>query len=174
MEQLLQQLSDYNRMFRVDYKLNKELVDFTEFVKNILADQYHYIEVNKNILRVEVDEEERNIFIDKREMRRAIINLLNNAVQHNDEDTTIEIRLTEYDRKIYLVIADDGKKIPKDISSCMYEPFVKGDQSRNDGSNSGLGLAIVKKVLDAHEAAIYFEQPYKKYTKAFIIVMPVK
>ena len=35
-------------------------------------------------------------------------------------------------------------------------------------------LAIVKKVLDAHEAAIYFEQPYKKYTKAFIIVMPVK
>ncbi len=174
MEQLLQQLSDYNRMFRVDYKLNKELVDFTEFVKNILADQYHYIEVNKNILRVEVDEEERNIFIDKREMRRAIINLLNNAVQHNDEDTTIEIRLTEYDRKIYLVIADDGKKIPKDISSCMYEPFVKGDQSRNDSSNSGLGLAIVKKVLDAHEAAIYFEQPYKKYTKAFIIVMPVK
>ena len=146
MEQLLQQLSDYNRMFRV----------------------------NKNILRVEVDEEERNIFIDKREMRRAIINLLNNAVQHNDEDTTIEIRLTEYDRKIYLVIADDGKKIPKDISSCMYEPFVKGDQSRNDSSNSGLGLAIVKKVLDAHEAAIYFEQPYKKYTKAFIIVMPVK
>ena len=113
-------------------------------------------------------------FIDKREMRRAIINLLNNAVQHNDEDTTIEIRLTEYDRKIYLVIADDGKKIPKDISSCMYEPFVKGDQSRNDSSNSGLGLAIVKKVLDAHEAAIYFEQPYKKYTKAFIIVMPVK
>ena len=167
MEQLLQQLSDYNRMFRVDYKLNKELVDFTEFVKNILADQYHYIEVNKNILRVEVDEEERNIFIDKREMRRAIINLLNNAVQHNDEDTTIEIRLTEYDRKIYLVIADDGKKIPKDISSCMYEPFVKGDQSRNDSSNSGLGLAIVKKVLDAHEAAIYFEQPYKKYTKAY-------
>ena len=72
MEQLLQQLSDYNRMFRVDYKLNKELVDFTEFVKNILADQYHYIEVNKNILRVEVDEEERNIFIDKREMRRAL------------------------------------------------------------------------------------------------------
>lgn len=38
MEQLLQQLSDYNRMFRVDYKLNKELVDFTEFVKHILAD----------------------------------------------------------------------------------------------------------------------------------------
>ena len=57
MEQLLQLLSDYNRMFRVDYKLNKELVDFTEFVKNILADQYHYIEVNKNILRVEFDEE---------------------------------------------------------------------------------------------------------------------
>ena len=56
----------------------------------------------------------------------------------------------------------------------MYEPFVKGDQSRNDSSNSGLGLAIVKKVLDTHEAAIYFEQPYKKYTKAFIIVMPVK
>ena len=83
-------------------------------------------------------------------------------------------KLEKYDRKIYLVIADDGKKIPKDISSCMYEPFVKGDQSRNDSSNSGLGLAIVKKVLDAHEAAIYFEQPYKKYTKAFIIVMPVK
>lgn len=62
---------------------------------------------------MEVDEEERNIFIDKREMRRAIINLLNNAVQHNDEDTTIEIRLTEYDRKIYLVIADDGKKFQK-------------------------------------------------------------
>ena len=74
-----------------------------------------------------------------------IINLLNNAVQHNDEDTTIEIRLTEYDRKIYLVIRRMMEKIPKILVRVCNEPFVKGDQSRNDSSNSGLGLAIVKK-----------------------------
>lgn len=173
MEKLLQQLSDYNRMFRVDYKLNKELVDFTEFIKSILAEQYHFIELNQKKLIVEVDEEERNIFIDKTEMRRVIINLLNNAVQHNNERTTIEIKMTEYDRNIYLIIADNGKKIPEEMISCMYEPFVKGDQSRNDSSNSGLGLAIVKKIIDAHDAEIHFEQPYKKYTKAFIIIIPV-
>mgnify|MGYP001623805861 CR=1 FL=1 len=174
MEKLLQQLSDYNRMFRVDYKLNKEPVDLTEFVKSILVDQYHHIELNKKHLIVGLDEEERNVFIDKREMRRAIINLLNNAVQHNNDGTTIEVNITEYDGKIYIIIADDGKKIPENMIACMYEPFTKGEQSRNDSGNSGLGLAIVKKIVDAHDAEIYFEQPYKKYTKAFIIIIPKK
>ena len=37
----------------------------------------------------------------------------------------------------------------------MYEPFVKGDQSRNDSSNSGLGLAIVKKKFWMHMKQLF-------------------
>lgn len=169
MEKLIQQLCDYNRLFRLDYKLNKEILDLTEFVKKILIDIYHQIEVSEKHLIISLDEQERNVLIDKREMRRAILNLIGNAVQHNETGTTIAVQIKENKGKICVIIADNGEAIPERLISYMYEPFIKGEQSRNDSGNSGLGLAIVKKVVNAHGADMLFEQPYEEYTKAFII-----
>lgn len=169
MEDLLEHLRDYNRMLRVDYKLNIEETELTEFIKNILADQYHQIQLMGMNLVVDLDEEERMVKIDKNEMRRAVVNLLNNAIQHNYAQTDVLVSIVDTLDDYFIIIADTGIQFSENFVSCMYEPFAKEEQSRNDNGHSGLGLAIVKKIIDAHGSEIQFEQPYRNYTKAFLI-----
>lgn len=107
--------------------------------------------------------------IDKHEMKRAIVNLINNAVQHNLAGTKIFIDIKDTEKEFVLIIADSGVHLTQDIIAHMYEPFIKADQSRSDNEHNGLGLAIVKKVIEAHGNEIMFQQPYQKYTKGFII-----
>ncbi|MCR5772855.1 MAG: ATP-binding protein, partial [Butyrivibrio sp.] len=51
----------------------------------------------------------------------------------------------------------------------LFEPFVKGDDSRSQNTGSGLGLSVAKQVMDMHGYDITLKQPYKSYTKAFVL-----
>lgn len=169
LKRLLDQLSDYNRMLRMDYRLREEKVDLTEFIKNILIDQYHSIQQNNMELVVDIKDEKRAIVIDPHEMKRAVINLIRNAIQHNQQGTEIYVAIINQYDGYGIVVADSGEELGENLISCMYEPFTKGEQSRNDNGHNGLGLAIVKKIIDEHGGELIFRQPYFGYTKAFII-----
>lgn len=56
MKRLIDQLNDYNHLLRVDCKLELEITDLTEFIKNILADQYYQIDFAQMLLIVKVSE----------------------------------------------------------------------------------------------------------------------
>ena len=90
-------------------------------------------------------------------------------MQHNYAQTDVLVSIVDRLDDYIIIIADTGIQFSEKFISCMYEPFTKEEQSRNDNGHSGLGLAIVKKIIDAHGSEIQFEQPYQNYTKAFLI-----
>jgi two-component system heavy metal sensor histidine kinase CusS len=83
--------------------------------------------------------------------RRAISNLLANALRYTPRGTTIVITVTASSEGTSIAVQNAGIGIaPADIGK-IFERFYRADASRADsGMSSGLGLAIVKTIMDLH------------------------
>lgn len=81
-------------------------------------------------------------------MRRAIVNLVENALRHAGEPVDVFARV-ESDR-IAVEILDRGPGIPEGEAERLKQPFTRLDKSRAGASGSGLGLAIVERVVRSH------------------------
>lgn len=81
--------------------------------------------------------------------------LLDNAVKHSEEKSTINISLKEDNNQIELLVKNKGEAIPKEEEEKIFERFYRVDKSRNrDNNRYGLGLAIAKNIVLNHNGKI--------------------
>jgi two-component system heavy metal sensor histidine kinase CusS len=89
-------------------------------------------------------------------LRRALINLLNNAVQHTAPGQLIEVRIDTEHHQVRLGVANPGEPIASEHLPRLFERFYRVDASRsNSGANHGLGLAIVKAIALMHGGDVF-------------------
>jgi len=80
-------------------------------------------------------------------MKKAISNIISNAIRHSPNGENVIIQLTGKS----LIVENSGVTIFADDLPNMFTPFYRADKSRNRSSGgSGLGLYIVKTILDLH------------------------
>jgi two-component system OmpR family sensor kinase len=86
------------------------------------------------------------------ELHRMVLNLLENAVRHTPDGTTVELRLTTDDGAAVIEVADDGPGIPEEMREQVFERFVRGagPSDTSGAGGTGLGLAIVRAVARSH------------------------
>lgn len=85
-------------------------------------------------------------------LKRLFANLLTNALTYG---TRAEVALTVAAGKARVVIADEGPGLRDEDLQRVFEPFYRGESSRNRATGGlGLGLAIVKAAASAHDAEI--------------------
>ncbi|HEY7122292.1 MAG TPA: HAMP domain-containing sensor histidine kinase [Solirubrobacterales bacterium] len=86
------------------------------------------------------------------ELHRMIRNLLENAVRHTPEQTTVELTARRDGDEAVLEVLDDGPGIPPGIEDQVFDRFVRGEGPADTigGGGSGLGLAIVRAVVRSH------------------------
>jgi PAS domain S-box-containing protein len=99
-------------------------------------------------------------------LRRALTNLINNAVQAmpNGGDLTIEVK--SLDGKVAFEVQDTGVGIPDDIKPNLFKPLFT-----TKSKGQGLGLAVVKRLVEALNGTITVESEEGKGT-IFIIELP--
>lgn len=91
---------------------------------------------------------------DPQALRRLFTNLIENAVRYGQR-AAVTWRLVE--RSVEVNVDDDGPGFGTD-SQRLFDPFVRGDPSRNrDTGGTGLGLAIVRSVAEAHDGQVLLE-----------------
>jgi two-component system OmpR family sensor kinase len=90
------------------------------------------------------------------ELHRLIRNLLENAVRHTPEKTTVELTARRDGDSALLEVLDDGPGIPADMEDQVFDRFVRGEGPADTagGGGSGLGLAIVRAVAEAHGGSV--------------------
>ena len=90
---------------------------------------------------------------DKEILRRAIENVVRNAVRHTDEGE-IEVSLEAGD-PVVVCVRDHGPGVPEDALAAIFEPMrrVEPDRARKTGG-AGLGLAIAKRAVELHRGTI--------------------
>jgi two-component system, OmpR family, sensor kinase len=90
------------------------------------------------------------------ELHRLIRNLLENAIRHTPEKTTVELTARRDGDEALLEVLDDGPGIPGDMEDQVFDRFVRGDGPADtaSGGGSGLGLAIVRAVAESHGGSV--------------------
>ena len=85
-------------------------------------------------------------------LRRAIRNLVENALNHTPEGTAVQIVIGEQGM---VSVLDEGEGVPLAKRELIFQRFWPRDRRR--AGRAGLGLSIVKRIVDAHEGAITVE-----------------
>lgn len=88
---------------------------------------------------------------DADQLRRAIRNVMRNAVIHTDDGTPIEITAGCGAGTVEIEVRDHGAGIPAGAESEVFERFWRGSESRSrDDGGAGIGLALVAAILRGH------------------------
>ncbi len=90
-----------------------------------------------------------------RELRRVIINLIENAIRYGRRTTTatadIVVQLEQHAPCIVIRVIDHGNGIPPHQAESLKRPFTRMDEARGAASGAGLGLAIVQRIAEQHQ-----------------------
>ncbi|MBS1549652.1 MAG: HAMP domain-containing histidine kinase [Bacteroidetes bacterium] len=140
---------------------NDEVFNLNFEVKNILQifnDDKIYLHANKQI----------EMKMDKIYLNRIITNLITNAKQaaSDDRELIINVDLEQNNKRITIVVQDNGVGIPTDMYEKIFEPNFT---SKNSGM--GLGLTMVRKMIHDYQGEISVDSELDKGTK-FTISLP--
>jgi two-component system OmpR family sensor kinase len=91
-------------------------------------------------------------------LRRAIVNVLDNAITWSPAGSTIKASLGTENNHALVIISDAGPGVPAEELPHLSDRFFRGDRMRST-TGFGLGLAIVKSVLEAHHGRLELESP---------------
>lgn len=168
--ELVSQLFYYIKLENADYIMHKTDVDIVELTRSILADYYEELEKAGLSLEPSIQDKEIIITVDDKLLGRVISNLIENAIKYNPSKTTLYVRLFETKGEVVLEVEDDGVGIEDNIADSIFDPFVRGDQSRSSLGGTGLGLSVVKKIVQMHQGSVNYERPEKG--SKFVIRLP--
>jgi heavy metal sensor kinase len=91
-------------------------------------------------------------------LRRAMLNLVENAVKYTAPGGKVELSLTSDDRVAGFTVADTGIGIEPAEAERIFEPFVRLDAARGrETGGTGLGLAIARSIVIAHGGTLTVE-----------------
>jgi two-component system sensor histidine kinase CpxA len=88
-------------------------------------------------------------------LRRAVENVLRNALFYTPDDTTVETLVESDGAWARLVVRDHGPGVPDAALPKLFEPFFRVDQARaRNTGGAGLGLAISQRAVELHGGRI--------------------
>ena len=106
-------------------------------------------------------------------LRTAIVNLLGNAVKHNQPGGILRIALTEETRAAYLEIANTAPPIAPDERDEIFERFRRGRAARDAArEGTGLGLSLAREIVTAHGGALTIADDRHDGLVRFIAMLP--
>jgi two-component system nitrogen regulation sensor histidine kinase NtrY len=105
---------------------------------------------------------------DPDQMKRVVINLVDNAIEATDKKGTVVI-FTEFDKpqgRVRLGVADDGPGVPTEDKDRLFVPHFSTKKR-----GSGLGLAIVSRIVQEHHGVIRVEDN-RPHGARFVVEIP--
>ena len=98
-----------------------------------------------------------DVLCDADQLRRALANLIHNAIKWSPPHDAITITAAESDDEIAVSVFDNGPGVSDAIRERIFERFYQADASRSGDEGTGLGLAICKHIIEAHGGRIWAE-----------------
>ncbi|WP_010308761.1 sensor histidine kinase [Kurthia senegalensis] len=162
MDELLNDLNLTMKLRNHALPLQKQTTSLNSFSREMIIQLLNDDATNQRQLSFEPSANEITVEIDQKLMRRAIINLIDNAFIHNDDDVQVDVSLydsypqtlREQNEKLStipgpcMIIQDNGKGIlPQDLDN-IFERYYRGTNTQNT-RGTGLGMAIARDIIEA-------------------------
>ncbi len=153
-------LQDYSR------PLNPEFQEVG--LANLISDVIKLITFPDNVKLVLNIKPLRPISLEPTFTRRALTNLINNAIQAMPNGGKLEITAHQEKDNITIVVTDTGVGIPDEMKKKLFTPMFT-----TKAKGQGLGLAVVKRLVEAQSGSISFESKVGEGTK-FKVKLPIE
>lgn len=151
--------------------LNLQTVNLVTLLRDIIIDALNSVGMSNVHLDWYCDETQILCQLDPVLFRRAINNILYNAITHNDRSVNIKVKLTYEENKIYIYVDDDGKGISPEDLPYIFNRHYRGTNTSNTVEGTGLGMAITKQIIKVHGGEIGVESKLGTGT-CFRIILP--
>jgi two-component system nitrogen regulation sensor histidine kinase NtrY len=115
----------------------------------------------------EVDPALATVWIDGEQVKRALINLLDNAVEATEAPGRVSVLAHPVDGHLEIQVADTGRGISPDAKEKLFLPYYS-----TKGRGTGLGLAIVHRIVTDHQGSIRVEDNAPQGT-VFTVELPM-
>jgi signal transduction histidine kinase len=126
------------------------------------------------LVTITAESEPAVLWADPDRVHQTLTNLISNAVKFSPASSTVRVCCISRDDEVFFAVADDGKGIPADKLTSIFERFqqVDASDSREKGG-TGLGLAICRKIVEHHGGRIWVDSELG-VGSTFSFVLPVQ
>ena len=140
-------------------EMEKMLNDYLQFAKTQSQENTSTINLNDLLKSIKKDFNSNKIFLKEADdtiklegrltaLKRSFENIIQNGLNYGDK---VYIDIQKGNKRVSIVIEDDGPGIPEDQYKNVFKPFFRLDKSRSlNQSGVGLGLAIVEDIINSH------------------------
>jgi signal transduction histidine kinase len=105
------------------------------------------------------------------QLRRAISNLIDNAIKYSPENDEVEIIVSGNEESVLIKVCDRGEGIDESDLPYIFDTFYRGGTAKTT-RGSGLGLALVNSITEAHHGKIWVESANGDGS-VFLLELPV-
>ena len=139
---------------------NKKEINITKTIEATLS-LYKQEFASKNIHLIFNNEKTYTILADKQQIEQTLINIISNCLYalNGIENPTIQILVSEENKRLHIEITDNGIGISEEIKENIFVPYFT---TRKNGS--GIGLTLTKSIIEAHKGTIHFNSKKGKTT----------
>jgi two-component system, OmpR family, sensor histidine kinase CpxA len=93
---------------------------------------------------------------DRELLRRAVENVLRNAIRYTPRGSTVDVRLECAGQTARISVRDCGPGVPEELLPRIFQPFFRVDDSRDSSTGGvGLGLAIAYRAISVHHGRLW-------------------
>lgn len=132
------------------YQLRMENVDLPAYVEQLREQIDALCQTKKIGLQIEIEHLPALLSADKLLLERAIMNVVNNALDYSPQDSYISISITGNKGCLQISVTDAGPGFSQEDLLHAEEQFYMADHSRSSNLHFGMGLFITKSIVRQH------------------------
>ena len=160
MDHLINELTFYSKIDTNGIPYNFEKLNVADFYDSCVQELKMELPAkNVSFFSLNQIEKDGRIIADPVQLRRVIMNIINNSVKYSDpkkESSWIKLRFLDASEDIRIEIEDNGTGIEARHLPYIFDRFYRSDASRNSSrGGSGIGLSIVKKIVEDHGGYVW-------------------
>ncbi|MCM1119234.1 MAG: HAMP domain-containing histidine kinase [bacterium] len=150
-----------------------QAIRLVRFLKELVIDIVNDPAFTNRCIEFENEILECEVCLDIDLFRRAVNNLIVNALTHNPPETKVTISIAADEKKrILICISDNGIGMSDTEQSELFNRYYRGTNTKEKPEGSGLGLAIAKQIIALHNGNISVKSKQGQGTR-FTIVLPL-
>ena len=132
------------------YQLHMEDIDLPAYVEQLRGQVAALCQTKKIGLQIEIESLPAVLSADKLLMERAIMNVVNNALDYSPQGSHISILIAGDKRSLKISVTDAGPGFSQEDLLHAEEQFYMADRSRSSNLHFGMGLFITKSIVRQH------------------------
>ena len=132
------------------YQLHMEDINLPAYVEQLQGQIAALCQTKKIGLQIEIESLPAVLSADKLLMERAILNVVNNALDYSPQDSHISILIAGDKRSLKISVTDAGPGFSQEDLLHAEEQFYMADRSRSSNLHFGMGLFITKSIVRQH------------------------